>query len=81
MGWVVGIDSPIPWMETNIPEGLTVLDANLGLSAVARRRLRTTNALERVNKGDQATHERRNAVSERGVDSAAGERPADGDQR
>jgi len=50
MGWVVGIDSPIPWMETNIPEGLTVLDANLGLSAVARRRLRTTNALERVNK-------------------------------
>jgi len=38
------------WMETNIPEGLTVLDANLGLSAAACRRLRTTNALERVNK-------------------------------
>ena len=38
------------WMEENIPEGLTVLDANLGLSAAACRRLRTTNALERVNK-------------------------------
>ena len=38
------------WMETNIPDGLTVLDAKLGLSAAACRRLRTTNALERVNK-------------------------------
>ena len=28
-----------------------------------------------------STHERRDAVSERGVDSAAGERPADGDRR
>ena len=38
------------WMETNIPEGLTVLDEKLNLSEVARRRLRTTNGLERVNK-------------------------------
>jgi len=38
------------WMEESILEGLTVLDAKLGLSAAARRRLRTTNALERVNK-------------------------------
>jgi transposase-like protein len=38
------------WMETNIIEGLTVLDEKLDLSDVARRRLRTTNGLERVNK-------------------------------
>ena len=38
------------WMEANIPEGLTVLDEKLNLSEVARRRLRTTNGLERVNK-------------------------------
>jgi transposase-like protein len=38
------------WMEQNVPEGLTVLDEKLGLSETARRRLRTTNGLERVNK-------------------------------
>ena len=38
------------WMEQNVPEGLTVLDEKLGLSEAARRRLRTTNGLERVNK-------------------------------
>ncbi len=38
------------WMETNITEGLTVLDEKLALSEAARRRLRTTNGLERVNK-------------------------------
>ena len=38
------------WMEENIPEGLTVLDPNLGLSEAARRKLRTTNGLERLNK-------------------------------
>ncbi len=34
------------WMEANIPEGLTVF----GLPASHRRRLRTTNMLERLNK-------------------------------
>ena len=34
------------WLETNVPEALTVL----GLPAAHRRRLRTTNMLERVNK-------------------------------
>lgn len=38
------------WMETNILEGLTVLDEKLDLTDLARRRLRTTNGLERVNK-------------------------------
>jgi transposase-like protein len=38
------------WMEENIPEGLTVFDPELGLSEAARKRLRTTNGLERVNK-------------------------------
>ena len=38
------------WMETNLPEGLTVLDEKLDLTDLARRRLRTTNGLERVNK-------------------------------
>jgi transposase-like protein len=38
------------WMEANLPDGLTVLDEKLGLSESARRRLRTTNGLERVNK-------------------------------
>jgi transposase-like protein len=38
------------WMESNIPEGLTVLDEKLDLTDLARRRLRTTNGLERVNK-------------------------------
>jgi transposase-like protein len=37
------------WMEENIPEGLTVFDEKLGLSEAARRHLRTTNGLERVN--------------------------------
>lgn len=34
------------WMETNIPEGLTVFD----FPAEHRRRIRTTNGLERVNR-------------------------------
>lgn len=34
------------WLEQNIPEGLTVL----GLPEEERRRLRTTNGLERLNK-------------------------------
>jgi len=34
------------WLEENIPEGLTTID----YPAVQRRRLRTTNALERLNK-------------------------------
>jgi transposase-like protein len=38
------------WMEENIPQGLTVFDPELGLSEAARKRLRTTNGLERVNK-------------------------------
>lgn len=38
------------WMEENLSEGLTVFDAGLGLTESARRRLRTTNGLERVNK-------------------------------
>ncbi len=38
------------WMEENIPEGLTVFDPELNLSEAARKRLRTTNGLERVNK-------------------------------
>ena len=38
------------WMEANVPEGLTVLDEKLDLTELARRRLRTTNGLERVNK-------------------------------
>ena len=33
------------WMETNLPEGLTVFD----LPSIHRRRLRTTNMLERLN--------------------------------
>jgi len=35
------------WMEENIPEGLTIF--NLGLSDFNRKRLRTSNVLERVN--------------------------------
>lgn len=38
------------WMEVAIAEGLTVFDPRLGLSETARKRLRTTNGLERVNK-------------------------------
>lgn len=38
------------WMEGNLPEGLAVFDPKLGLSETARKRLRTTNGLERVNK-------------------------------
>jgi putative transposase len=38
------------WMEANLPEGLTIFDEKLGLTEAARRRLRTTNGLERVNK-------------------------------
>lgn len=38
------------WMEKNIPEGLTVLDPDLNLTEAERKRLRTTNGLERVNK-------------------------------
>lgn len=38
------------WMEQNVPEGLTIFDEGLSLSESARRRLRTTNGLERVNK-------------------------------
>jgi len=38
------------WMEENLPEGLTIYDEKLELSEAARRRLRTTNGLERVNK-------------------------------
>ena len=38
------------WMEQNLAEGLTVFDEKLSLSESARRRLRTTNGLERVNK-------------------------------
>lgn len=34
------------WLEENVPEGLTVL----GLPAAHRRKLRTTNSLERINK-------------------------------
>ena len=34
------------WMEANVPEGLTVL----ALPAAHRKRLRTTNPLERLNK-------------------------------
>jgi putative transposase len=37
------------WMKTNIPEGLTVLDEEIGPTDLARRLLRTTNGLERVN--------------------------------
>ena len=38
------------WAEENLPEGLTVLDPQLGLGDHARRRLRTTNGLERMHK-------------------------------
>jgi transposase-like protein len=38
------------WMEQNLAEGLTVFDEKLSLPESARRRLRTTNGLERVNK-------------------------------
>ena len=38
------------WMEENIPQGLTVLDPKLNLSEATRKRLRTSNGLERVNK-------------------------------
>jgi len=38
------------WMETNVPEGLTVLSAIGQAYESHRRRLRTTNGLERVNK-------------------------------
>ncbi len=38
------------WMEENVPEGLTVFDPALHLTETARKRLRTTNGLERVNK-------------------------------
>ena len=37
-------------MEGNIPKGLAVFDPKLGLSETARKCLRTTNGLERVNK-------------------------------
>src|SRR5690606_30289965 len=35
------------WLEANVPEALTVLE----LPAAHRRKLRTTNMLERINKG------------------------------
>lgn len=38
------------WMEENVPEGLTVFSAIGREHALHRRRLRTTNGLERVNK-------------------------------
>lgn len=37
---------PFHWMETNVPEGLTVFE----LPTAHRRRLRTSNVLERLNK-------------------------------
>ena len=44
--WSKSIAAPRPtWLEQNIPEGLTVFE----LPAAHRRRLRTTNALERLN--------------------------------
>lgn len=48
------------WMEENIPDGLTVL----ALPSAHRKRLRTTNLLERLNKEVKRREARGDAVSE-----------------
>lgn len=65
------------WLEHDVPEGLTVFT----LPRRHRRRLRTSNMLERLKRGDQAADAGCRPVPERGVGAAAGQRRLDGDQR
>ena len=70
------------WLEENLPEGLTVF----AFAEPHRRLLRTSNSVEHVTPikpqpRDQAADPGGEHLPQRGVVPAAGERPADGDQR
>ncbi len=65
------------WLEANIPEGLAVF----ALARSHRRRLRTSNMLERLNEEIKRRTRVAGLVPERGVGPPSGECGADGDQR
>jgi transposase-like protein len=68
------------WMEENLPQGFAIL----ALAPAQQRRLRTTNALERVNmelKPTKTTHARGWTLSQRSFAPALGYRLAGGIQR